>query len=51
MPFGKHQGKPIIELIKTEPQYIGWVVNKMEVNDNNRDAVESIKYYLKQYAK
>lgn len=49
MPFGKHEGRPLIELINSEKQYVSWLLNKCEINDGNRDAIESIKYLLKKH--
>lgn len=49
MPFGKHEGRPLIELINQEKQYISWLLNKCEINDGNRDAIESVKYLLKKH--
>lgn len=51
MNFGKHEGKQLVDLIKTEPGYIDWVLNKMEPSAKTADAVHSIKYLLTKHAK
>lgn len=43
-PFGKHVGKTIREVVEHHPDYIDWMVNK--VNFNNTDMLNKVKLYI-----
>jgi len=37
-PFGKHKGKPVSEIIKTNTKYIGWCLSKVKTFELKSDA-------------
>ena len=39
MPFGKHEGEQIEDLIEDEPQYMAWVANN-EVVELDKEVIE-----------
>lgn len=45
--FGKHNGKTVAEVAKTDPSYLDWMLAQKEQNpDNEEDWIYTIKYYL-----
>lgn len=46
--FGKHNGKEIKEVAKTNPDYLEWLLNqKMTDGGTDEDWIYTLKYYLK----
>lgn len=45
--FGKHKDKLISEVVKTDKNYLEWLLNqKLTANDNDEDWIYTLKYYL-----
>lgn len=40
MPFGKHKGKQIEDMIHDHPSYMGWLYNESYVKFDNETAIE-----------
>lgn len=45
--FGKHNGKTVAEVAKTDPSYLDWMLTQKEQNpDNEEDWIYTLKHYL-----
>lgn len=45
--FGKHTGKDIEDVLKTDKRYLEWLLNsKLENNEDDEDWIYTLKYYL-----
>ena len=42
MPFGKHRGKPISEVFRQEPTYLGWFCNCVDGNEVVKKAIRAL---------
>jgi uncharacterized protein (DUF3820 family) len=41
MPFGKHKGKTIGQIARTEPDYLVWCMKNLDVDGTLMDAIKS----------
>ena len=42
MPFGKHRGKPVSEVLRQEPSYLGWFCNAVDGNETLKRAIRAL---------
>ncbi len=48
IPFGKHIGKTLEEVVKIDPSYLEWLLKqKLESDQVDEDWIYTLKYYLK----
>lgn len=45
MPFGKHKGRPLFEVAKTDRQYLQWLIKQQNIR---QELIECISLYLEQ---
>lgn len=46
--FGKHKGKRIEDVVKTDKSYVEWILEQKQINErDDEDWIHSLKYFLK----
>ena len=43
MLFGKHKGEKIVDVMKNDPKYIEWIMNKSDMNERLKKLIEKLR--------